>query len=50
MRVYVQATTTVFNECYMTHRRLAKDLYASVPGGLGEFNPLGVVLLFSGCH
>ena len=27
--------TTVFNECYMSHRRLTKDLCASVPGGLG---------------
>ena len=35
MRVYVQAPTTVFNDCYMTHQRFAKDLRASVPGGLG---------------
>ena len=35
MRVYVQAPTTVSNACHVTHRRLAKDLFAPVPGGLG---------------
>ena len=43
MRVYVQAPTTVFNECYVTHRHLAKDLCAPVPGGR-EFPLVGVVL------
>ena len=28
-------STTVFNECYATHRRLAKDLCAPVLGGMG---------------
>ena len=46
----VQAPTKVFNECDMTHQRLAKDLCAPAPGGLGEFPPFGVVLLFSSCH
>ena len=35
MRVYVEAPTTVFNECHVTHRRFAKDLCARVPCGLG---------------
>ena len=35
MQVYVQATTTNFNEFCVTRRRLAKDLCAPMPGGLG---------------
>ena len=34
MRVYVQAPTTVFNECYMSRWRFAKDLCASVSRAL----------------
>ena len=49
MRVYVQAPTTVFNECYVSHRRFAKDLCAPVPCGL-EFPPVVVVFLFGSCH
>ena len=33
--VCFQAPTTDSNECYMSHRRCAKDVCALVPGGLG---------------